>query len=436
MSWFYQKLKELVKGKTPGTLLVTSTEYSGNVYPIISFSELNDIHIGDPDVGTAIDLIAGQVCRGGFETSMDDKYTEKTTDGRTAKELVDDKCQEFGLDQVLKENAADVVGYGESLVWKGQGKAIEFLTRILPATVQNFEFDSNGLELLKVHTLRQDFPAGELVRYSYNRIGKQQLGFGILQALGTTLKIHGNTRASFAEIKAKVQEAMRKQIEDFSSPNQMWVLPDAPDDKLTTYNTTIQKLKQGQRLTYNKPGAQVINAVPERMRGMEMYVEKLWNSFYLALQTPIPQLFAGGQLTQASATAALGVAEIGKIDDLRRYLKRVTEQQIFAVWLEEAGLDPLKAKVRLNWRLLQRPDTNVLLPVLERSREFGDLTRKEMRTIYKDMGLPIVPDAAIEEQPQQQKPKGDVPGMTPPEQPIVSAQKKHQARREEGRFLE
>lgn len=441
-----QKFKEALSRKPGASLLVPAeTSSSGKVFPTLAFDKLNDIHIGDPDVGTALELISGQAVGRGFETTMNEKYTEKTEDGRTAKELVDDKCQEFGLDQIVKEDVVDVVGYGESFIWKG-GTNIAFLTRIMPASIQSFTFDKDNLTLQAVNTQHKSFPIDELVRYSYNRIGKQPIGFGILQALGMTLTQGGEQRMSFAEIKAKIQTAMVKQIEDFSSPNQMWIFPEATDDKLAMYLTKVNNLAKGRRVVYNKPGAAVINAVPERMRGMDMYVEKIWNTFYLALQTPIPQLFTGGQLTQASATAALSVGELGKIDDLRRSVKRTIEQEIFASWLKEAGLDPLKAKVRVNWRLMQRPDTNVLLPVVQRSREMKDISATEIRKIYADMGLPITPEIPEELKKEQeeakktqekaQSDKEKIPGMPAQAQPVQSAEKKHEMRRDEGRFAE
>jgi hypothetical protein len=441
MSSIAQKIKEVLTRKPTATLLIPGEKTAtGKVFPTIDFGKLNDIHIGDPDVGTSLDYIGGQVVGRGFETSMDENYKEKTGNGRTAKELVDDQCQIFGLDQIIKENVVDVVGYGESFIWKGSPSKIEFLTRIMPASIQSFDFDTANIELQKVNCSSRQFDVKELVRFSYNRIGKQPLGFGVLQALGMTLTQGGEQRESFAAIKAKIQTAMVKQIKDFSSPNQLWNFPEATDDKLKDYLAKVNSLAEGRRVVYNKPGASVINAVPERMRGMDLYVEKLWNTFLFALQTPVPQLFAGGQFTQASANSALGIAEVGKIDDLRRYVKRVVEQQIFAQWLIDEGLDPLKAKVRANWRLLTRPDTNVLLPIVQRSREMKDISQREWRTILSDIGLPInpeIPEELKKEQEetkkvQEQKDKDAL--LTRANQPVESAQVRHEQRREEGRF--
>jgi len=54
----------------------------------------------------------------------------------------------------------------------------------------------------------------------------------------------------------------------------------------------------------------------------------LINQFYLGLQTPLPKLFTTPGFTQASATAALELAE-RKVLALQRFLKRIVEKEIF-----------------------------------------------------------------------------------------------------------
>ncbi len=439
-----ERLKEKLGLRTTSTLIVPSLRYKDKVFPSFSFDKLNDIQTGDPDTGAAMDMIAGQVVRGGFETTMNEDYAEKS-DGLTAKEVVDEKCQEFNIDQIAKEMTSDIIGYGESFIWKGKGKIIRQAVRIMPSTIKLFNFDDMGLELQGIETYATDFSADELIRGSYNRIGKQPLGFGILQALATGLVINGVSREPLIVMKSKIMQAMVNQIQAFSSPKQIWILPDCPDDKLPAYRDQIKKMQDGEVMLTNKSGASVVNAVAERMRGLDLYVEKIWNSYYIALQTPIPQLFSGDQLTQASASSALTIAEVGKIDDLRRYIKRLIEREFFIPWLDDAGLDPKQAKVRLNWRLMQRPDANVLLPIIQKGRENNDLTRTEYRRIIADFGLPIDPQATKELEEEDKKREamnqqgmpqqdGKSPNSTNPDQPIQSAKKKYEVRRDDQNY--
>lgn len=381
-------LKSIISGiRKTGTLMVPEKTWGGRVYPDPTFERMMEVHLGDPDVESALEFIGGIAVGNGFETIVNEEYSE----AETAKEIIDNNCKEFGLDQLTQEMAVDIIGYGNCWFWKGNPEKIEYLARISPGTIKACEFSDDGLFLKSVQTTYYKFPANELIWLKTNRIGKTPLGVGILQKLCTALKTtSGETRAPFAEIKARVQEAMATQIEKFSAPNQMWVLPDCPDDKLVTYHAKIQKFKQGTRLAYNKAGATVIQAIPERMRGLDFYAETLWNSFYLALATPYPKLILGGGpgFTEASAKAAERIGE-RKIFTLQRYLKRVIETEIFDVWLMQEGLDPKQAQPRLNWRLSDRPKMEVLLPLLHGTWLKKGMTTEEWRKILMNIGVDL-----------------------------------------------
>jgi len=428
----WTRIKESVRGRFRGRalLLFGDAPLTGKVIPDPTFEDLNNILTGDPDIGSAVDFIADVVMGLGAETTMDSTYKETAKykgegdhqdDELTAKQIVDEKSEVFGLDQIIQEVTKDIVGYGNSCVWKGSGGVkLPVLMRIMPAAIKTFKFDDSGLRLRSLETKYKTFSANQLIWFNYNRIGKQAIGFGILQAVGTSLKFGGETREAFATIKARIQQAMTNQIETFSAPNQMWVLPDASDKALKKYHTEINKFEKGRRLAYNKKGATVVTAVPERMRGLDFYVETLWNSFYLALQTPLPKLFTSPGFSQASARAAMAMGE-RKIYALQRYIKRMVEREIFTPWIAEEGLDPRKANVRLHWRMIQRPDTNVLLPVLQQARRDRDLTQEEFRHILADMGLPIDPKQEVTEKPLQSS--GEI--IPRPKQPIETAEKKY-----------
>jgi len=72
------------------------------------------------------------------------------------------------------------------------------------------------------------------------------------------------------------------------------------------------------------------------------------NQFYLGCETPLPRLFSTPGFTEASAHAALELQDM-LIDPIQRMIKRRVEREIFRVVVRQAGFDPVKAKVRLNW---------------------------------------------------------------------------------------
>jgi hypothetical protein len=71
--------------------------------------------------------------------------------------------------------------------------------------------------------------------------------------------------------------------------------------------------------------------------------------FYVGCQSPVASLFSSpAYLTKASAEVAAQFQDL-LIAPLQRYIKRQVERDIFDVVLAQAGFDPAKAKVRLNW---------------------------------------------------------------------------------------
>jgi len=397
---FYSRLKFSFK---EGSLVIPEKTYSGIVYPEPSFSDMYEVQMGDPDISSSIDFIADVAVGNGFQTTMNKNYTETTKDGRTAKEIVDDYCRIFGMDELCQEIACDVIGYGNCFLWVKNKKKIEEIMRILPGTITSFKFDNTGINLAEIKTSYGTFSADEVVHFSFKRRGKTALGVGILQALCSGL----GERPSFAEIKNRIQKAMMEQIEKFSAYNELWIIPGVSDVKLAEYSAKIKQLKN-ERLAFNRPDARVIQIVPERMRGLDFYAETLWNSFYLALATPYPKLILGGGagFTEAAANAAVTMGE-RRISALQRYLKRVAEMQIFDVWVAQEGLDPVQAQVRLNWQIVEKPKMESLLPLLARTWELGGLTLTEWRKILIGIGVNL----ETAEKPEAQLPT--VP-LTPP----------------------
>lgn len=79
------------------------------------------------------------------------------------------------------------------------------------------------------------------------------------------------------------------------------------------------------------------------------------NQFYLGCETPLPRLFSTPGFTEASARAALELQDM-LIDPIQRMIKRRVEREIFRVVVMQAGFDPVKAKVRLNWGSPESPE--------------------------------------------------------------------------------
>ena len=62
----------------------------------------------------------------------------------------------------------------------------------------------------------------------------------------------------------------------------------------------------------------------------------------------MPKLFTTPGFTEASARAALEIAE-RKVLALQRFIKRTCEREVFNPLIRQAGFDPKKADCRLVW---------------------------------------------------------------------------------------
>ena len=415
MSSLIKRFAEAIIGQR-GSVAFPESNKQEQVYPEPDFQSMTQLLLGDPDVAASIEFISGVSVGNGFETIMNSTYKE-LSNGKTAKQVVDQKCKDFGFDELVQEIAQDIIGFGNSFIWKGNAAKFETCTRILPYYIQKADFKQGKLSKLLMQSIwsTKEIDGKELVWLSNNHMGEDYLGVGVLQGLLTSYQ----GRPCFAKIKAQVQKAMAEQIENFSGYSEIWMFEGVPDKDVSGYNARVQTLKKGGRITTNRP-AKIERSIPERMRGLDFYAETLWNSFYLALKTPYPKLVLGGSFTEASANAAVAIGEF-RSTALRRYLKRVIETEFFDKWVEEAGLDSQQARVRLHWRLLRMPDMSVLMSILAKFVELGTLKSSEIRRILIDMGLPLT----MEEVAAQPITK---PSELPPapEQPQLSAIKKHQ----------
>lgn len=90
----------------------------------------------------------------------------------------------------------------------------------------------------------------------------------------------------------------------------------------------------------------------------------------------MPRLFSTPGFTEASAKAALELQDM-LVKPIQRYIKRQVEREIFRPVLEQAGLDPAEARVRLNWGAPEKPE--LLIADMLRAAELGLIRPEEFR---------------------------------------------------------
>jgi len=195
---------------------------------------------------------------------------------------------------------------------------------------------------------------------------------------------------------------MADTIYTFGAPNELWSFPGLSKEKLQEFFAQIRDIpRRGSRFVFNPPAgseAKVQPVVAERMRGLDFYVETLEDEFVLGLQTPLAKLVTKTGFTEASAGAALEIAE-RRVLALQRFLKRGVERHLFDRVVAQAGLDPKKAQVRLNWGTSEVLDyeklTGMLSQLIAILKDIGPnvITPAELRKILRDVAkLPLEED--------------------------------------------
>jgi len=383
---------------------LTQTEKVIGVSPEVSFKTMTEIYLGDLAVRASIDFLADQIAGMGFHTTMNEEYAERS-DGKTAKEIVDEFCEDVGLDEVLQESARYLIGWGNIFWWVGNPKKIRFL-KVVPLEIikdNGIKFDSDG-QLIKIelewNRQPKEISGDELIHLAYNVLTAKPIGIGILQSLATPLDVgDGEQRAPFYQIKGKMQAGMAAVIEKFGGPVELWSLPGISKDKVEEVTSLVKKIpRKGARFVYGPPAgseAKVQPVVPEITRGLEKYVASLDEEYVLGLQTPLVRLMVAPGFTEASARSAIEMAE-RRVMALQRFLKRGVERYLFDRVIAEAGLDPAQAQVRLNWGMPQTLDYEKLTALLSQLvlilRDIGPnvITPAELRKILREVAkLPL-----------------------------------------------
>jgi len=386
-------------------LFLTTTEKIMGVSPDVSFKTMTEVYLGDLAARASIDFLADQIAGQGFYTTMNEEYQEKS-DGKTAEKIVDEFCEEHGLDEVLQQSAKYLVGWGNVFWWVGNPKKIEFL-KVVPLEIikdNGIKFSDAGiLEKIELDWKREpsQIAGDELIHLAYNILTAKPVGIGILQTLCTPLDVdeEGEQREPFYQIKAKIHSGMAETIYTFGAPNELWSFPGLSKEKLQDFFSQIKNIpRRGSRFVFNPPAgseAKVQPIVAERMRGLDFYVETLEDEFILGLQTPLAKLVTKTGFTEASANAALEIAE-RRVLALQRFLKRGVERNLFDRVVAQAGLDPKQAQVRLNWGIKEALDyeklTELLSQLISILKDIGPnvITPAELRKILRDVAkLPL-----------------------------------------------
>ncbi|MFQ5758373.1 MAG: hypothetical protein ACE5IF_01700 [Candidatus Bathyarchaeia archaeon] len=223
-----------------------------------------------------------------------------------------------------------------------------------------------------------------VIHFRWNPVDGEAFGTGILRSLTEPMNLgNGEKRPSFIAMKGGMEKGMTEIVKKYAGPTEIWKFPGLADDKASEYASLIKSMpREGARFVVNVPSEVEVVTVDPRSR-FEAYVEHIWNQFILGLQTPLPKLFTTPGFTEASARAAIEVAE-RRVMALQRFIKRTFEREIFTPVIEQAGLDPAKAGCRLNWGMADKPE--VAVADVLRAFELGAIRVEELRKMLEKAG--------------------------------------------------
>jgi len=389
----FSRIREAVSsGRSSGSLLPAYHTVYGEP-KTVTFSDILTAYTRDPSCKAFVDFLADQAVGMGFYTTVNEEYEH----AEEAKQVVDEFNEKVNLDSLLQIGAREIVASGNSFWLKTEPEHLENL-KILPLTgfdnpkavARNQYGEVTGYNYA-FGDVKKKFSPEKISHFRWNPVNFSAFGTGVLQVLLADLSFDGETRMSFLEMKARIEKIMPEIFEKYAGPDELWVFAGASDKKLAEYQKMIKsKPKAGAKFVYNKKDADIKTVAVDPRARYEAYIDHILNQVYLGGQTPIPKLLTTPGFTEASANAAIEVAE-RHVMALQRFTKRIVEQEIFVQIINQAGFDSKKADCRLNWGMPEKPDVEALLPMLANiARDRPDIiSAKSFQKILINMGLPL-----------------------------------------------
>ncbi|MDI9576521.1 MAG: hypothetical protein QM398_00115 [Thermoproteota archaeon] len=372
----------------------------------IPLADVMKLYDRDPTCKSSVDLLAASTVGMGFYTTADEKY-EKATEAKAA---VDKFCEDINLDGLLNEMAKPLIGCGNDFWLKltperladALRMPIDAVQRIGLSTVPDLKipYKVTGYQLSGTYSgnAGNELKPEAVIHWHLNSDVPSGFGVGLLQVLLHTLTVDTDKRPSYAWMKAKIEKILPNIFVKYAGPDVVVQLEGQKEDTIKKYESAIKnRPEEGQWLFSGAKSVGVFPVTIDPRARFEYYIDHMVNQFYLGCETPLPRLFSTPGFTEASARAALDLQDM-LIKPVQRYIKRQVEKEIFAVTVAQAGFDPVKAKVRLNFGSPETPELN---PAdLIKAAELGLVRAEEFRKNAVKFGWELW-DAQPESTPEQ-----------------------------------
>jgi len=378
----FERLKEALKLTPKATLLTAYETTRMGIAPKVSFEDMLALYHKDYAVKAVIDFWADQVVGMGFYTTVNKEYPQ----AEKVKMLIDDFCEEVNLDNLLQVTAREAIGCGNSFWEKIEPENLQSVKLIPLISIDKINADKFG----KIYNYMQNATYGgtplepeRVIHFKWNPVAGDLFGTGLIRCLLETLTTDSEDRPALSQMKAKVERLMVEILERYSEPDTLWTFEGMSEASLKLARKEVKtRPRVRASFVYNKPADVKAVTLDPRAR-FEYYIDHIVNQYYLGLQSPLPKLFTTPGFTEASAKAAIEIAE-RKVMSIQRFVKRVVEKEVFEILLQQHKYDVKLAECRLNWGIPEVPETKIE-DVLN-AVQGGVIDREEARTILKKAG--------------------------------------------------
>jgi len=387
--------------------------YYAPEFPQPSFSVYVDWYRRDPAVMAAADFVGQAVAGVGGYTTSDDPEAKGVVDDFNEEVNLDEVhlqaatwsllCGNFFLERVYSEYTVEAVADGGvrvELTVPAEGAELVGLKPIPLTSIASVQRDRFGRILWYNQVFKgvqQKLSPKIVVHYAWNRVDCEPFGTGwltplISQGRGYLSEATGRVRrrASLLELKERLDDAAARLCLRYV-PRHVYNFPNKSDDWVRSLAKELSKLEPEQDFVTNVEGFDVKEVSVGSRASIEFLWQYVWEQILIGTQTHHIRLFTTPGFTEASAKEATAAME-RKLAAARRFIKRVTEREIFKPLLESRGFDPKEANVRWNWGAVEKPQ-----PKIEHLIELSKLAAQglavmsvdEIRNMLKDFGFKL-----------------------------------------------
>ncbi len=404
MSKFIRKISEILSF-TPASGVASPKQRVFFDTSCIPLADVLKLYYRDPTCKSSVDLLAASTVGMGFYTTADKKYDKASQ----AKEVVDRFCEDVNLDSLLNDMAKPLIGCGNDFWLKLNPDKLTDTLRMPIDAVQRIGLSSvpdlkipykvTGYQLLSTYggDTRAELKPEAVIHWRLNGDVPSGFGVGLLQVLLHSLTIDTDKRPSYAWMKAKIEKILPNIFTKYAGPDVVVQLEGQKEDTIKKYEAAIKnRPEEGQWLFSGAKSVGVYPVTIDPRARFEYYIDHMVNQFYLGCETPLPRLFSTPGFTEASARAALDLQDM-LIKPVQRYIKRQVEKEIFAFIVAQNGLDPTKAKVRLNFGSSETPE--LVAADIIKAAELGLIRAEEFRKNAVKFGWELwdtQPEAAVQ----------------------------------------